>query len=51
MSIITNSHEYMLSIAEKIINNCADQNTISKYFHLKSQIFHQNSQSSVFTLG
>lgn len=33
-----NCYEYLLSVAEKIIKDCADKKTIEKYFALKSKL-------------
>lgn len=33
-----NCHEYLLSVAEKIIAECADKKTIDKYFNLKTRL-------------
>lgn len=35
MSINSTCLEYLLSVAEKIIDTCADQPAISKYYKLK----------------
>lgn len=33
-----NCNEYLLSVAEKIIKDCADKKTIEKYFALKNKL-------------
>ena len=46
MSIIPNCHEYLLKIAEKVIDTFADTTTLHKYYALKDSLTRKYSTVS-----
>ena len=49
MSIIGNSTEYLLGIAETIIDGVADQKTIRKYYTLKQKVLNKGGYQPEMT--